>query len=98
MEGFTGGKYNIVETLSENRAFRVIDMNKHQYFLKRFEPGDVSYDDEKRNLGSVVCPYVPALIESFEDESGNCREKQQSFDRFDYRREQTERGTHCVGA
>ena len=70
MEGFTGGKYNIVETLSENRAFRVIDMNKHQYFLKRFEPGDVSYDDEKRNLGSVVCPYVPALIESFEDENG----------------------------
>ncbi|MBP5781707.1 MAG: hypothetical protein J6X34_10815, partial [Clostridia bacterium] len=70
MEKIAGGKYNIAETLSENRAFRVIDMHARQYFLKRFEPGDESFDDEKRNLEAAICPYVPTLIETFEDESG----------------------------
>ncbi len=71
MEGTKGGKYNIVETICSERAFRGIDTSvNRQVFIKKFKPDDEAFENEKRSLTSVTSPHVPEFIDEYSDENG----------------------------
>ena len=71
MENIVGGRFNIVEILSRDRAFRAFDtQDRRQVFIKRFRADDASFEYEKRNLNSIVSPHIAKFDCAFEEEGG----------------------------
>lgn len=72
MEELIGGRFKVLETLSEGRAYKAFDPDgRRQVFVKRWETGDASFRDETENLKALNSPHAPEFICAFEDESGS---------------------------
>ena len=71
MDEVIGGRFKVTDTLCGGRAYKAFDTDgRRQVFLKRWEPGDASFEDETAILKALDSPHAPELICTFEDETG----------------------------
>ncbi|MBO5077029.1 MAG: hypothetical protein J5584_05490 [Clostridia bacterium] len=71
MNELIGGRFKVLETISSGRAYKAFDTDgRRTVFLKRWEAGDASFEDESANLKMLDSPHAPELICAFEDETG----------------------------
>ena len=71
MDEMIGGRFKVLDTVCGGRAYKAFDRDgRKEVFLKRWEPGDASFEDETTNLKALDSPHAPEFICTIRDESG----------------------------